>query len=211
MRLAKEAISYCIILSVLMFLSYFFSSILFYIFLVLLAFVLFFFRNPKRLIISDDRYILSPADGKIQRIIPFREDTFIDGNAVKVSIFLSLFNVHINRSPIKGIITYTSYRPGRYFPAFKSHASELNERNTIGIENKKIKVLVHQITGFIARRIVCYRKKGDSVLQGEIFGMIKFGSCTEIDFPDNVKILVKEGDTVIAGKTVLGVIKDKNY
>ena len=210
MRLAKEAIPYCAILSILAFLSYHFNIILFCIIIALLAFVLFFFRSPNRPIIADDKYILSPADGKIQRIIPFREDTFVKGNAIKVSIFLSLFNVHINRSPIKGEITYASYRPGKYFPAFKSHASDLNERNTIGIEDEKIKILVHQITGFIARRIVCYRKKGDSVLQGEIFGMIKFGSCTEIDFPDNVKILVKEGDMVIAGETVLGVIEDKN-
>lgn len=210
MRLAKEALPYCIILSILTFLSYFLSTILFYILLASLAFVLFFFRNPNRLIISDDKYILSPADGKIQRIVSFQEETFIKGNAIKVSIFLSLFNVHINRSPLSGKITYTSYRPGKYFPAFKSHASELNERNTIGIENEKIRVLVHQITGFIARRIVCYRKKGDSVLQGEIFGMIKFGSCTELDFPDNIKVLVKEGDVVIAGKTVLGVIEDKS-
>lgn len=209
MRLAKESIPYCVVLSILTFLSYFFSTILFYILLVSLAFVLFFFRNPNRTINTDEKIILSPADGRVQRIITFQEDKFIQGNAVKISIFLSLFNVHINRSPLSGKITYTSYRPGKYFPAFKSHASDLNERNTIGIENNRVKVLVHQITGFIARRIVCYRKKGDSVSQGEIFGMIKFGSCTELDFPDDVKVLVKEGDIVIAGKTVLGVIEDK--
>ncbi|MBZ4687969.1 MAG: phosphatidylserine decarboxylase family protein [Clostridiales bacterium] len=208
MRIAKEAIPYCSFLLLVTIASYFIHTVFFVIALLCLAFVLFFFRNPHRRINYNDNYILSPADGRIQEITTVDEKNFFEGKAVKVSIFLSLFNVHINRSPLAGKITYAAYRPGKYFPAFKSHASELNERNTIGIENKKVKVLVHQITGFIARRIVCYKKKGDFLNQGEIFGMIKFGSCTEIIIPENVKILVEEGDIVKAGETVLGVIDD---
>ncbi len=207
MRIAKEALPYSIFLLIVAAISYFFSTIVFLIAILCLSFVLFFFRSPNRKIDYNDNYILSPADGRIQSISTIKNN-FQEGEAIKISIFLSLFNVHINRSPVQGEIIGTSYRPGKYLPAFKSHASELNERNTIVVENHKIKVVVHQITGFIARRIVCYKKEGDAVNQGEIFGLIKFGSCTEIIVPSNVELFVKEGDKVQAGKTVLGEVKN---
>lgn len=167
-------------------------------------FVLYFFRNPERKITKDSSLILSPADGKVLSIQEIYDDSFINGQAIKVSIFLSLFNVHVNRSPIEGVVKYKHYKEGKFFPAFKSHASELNERNTIGIENDKMKILVNQITGFVARRIVCWSNVGDNLEQGERFGLIKFGSCTEVIVPNNVEITVEVGQKVKGGTTIIG-------
>jgi len=206
--LARECIPYLAILAILSLIFYILSPALALIPAILFLFVMFFFRNPPRRIAPNIKYILSAADGRVQAIEEIDEDTFIKGRAIKVSIFLSLFNAHINRSPISGDITYTSYRPGKYLPAFKSHASEINERNTLGLENGDTKVLVHQITGFIARRIVCYNHQGDYLKQGQIFGLIKFGSCTEIIVPADTTIVVQLGQKVRAGITVIGVLKD---
>lgn len=174
----------------------------------LLAFVLYFFRNPRRSSNAGPNDILSPADGKVLSITEIDENDFIKGKAVNVSIFLSVFNVHINRSPVAGQVKYHAYRDGKMLPAFKSHASDINERNTIGIETDGgFKVLVHQITGFIARRIVWWVKPGDRLAITERFGLIKFGSCTQIVVPLGTKILVDVGQTVRAGKTIIGEIK----
>ena len=172
-------------------------------------FVIYFFRNPEREIPEEENIIVSPADGKIMDIKEIYDDSFINGHAIKVSIFLSIFNVHVNRSPISGEIKYKHYKPGKYFPAFKSHASELNERNTIGIDNGDIKILVNQITGFIARRIVCWVNEDDFLQKGERFGLIKFGSCTEVIVPISVKICVKVGQVVRGGKTIIGRLPDE--
>lgn len=177
--------------------------------IILLLFIVFFFRDPHRDIKIDESTFVSPADGTVMNVTEVYDDNFIKGNAKKVTIFLSVFNVHLNRSPIAGDVTYCAYRPGKYLPAFKPHASEENERNSIGIENDITKVLVHQITGLVARRIVCWNKEGDKVSQGERFGLIKFGSCTEMIVPDNVKITVKKGDVVRGGTTILGVIDNE--
>lgn len=168
-------------------------------------FVLYFFRNPKRNFTYGKTQIISPADGKVLSITRLDENEFIGGSAIKVSIFLSIFNVHLNTSPVEGVVKYHSYREGKMLPAFKSHAGELNERNTLGIEtNDGYKVLVHQITGFIARRIVWWVKPGDRLKAGEKFGLIKFGSCTEIVLPGETEILVECGQKVKAGKTIIG-------
>jgi len=176
----------------------------------LLFFVLFFFRNPPRKIPPDNGILVSPADGTVMEICEVYEDRFIKGKAVKISIFLSVFNVHLNRTPVEGKVKYRSYRPGKMVPAFKSHASEINERNYVGIENDVLRVLVTQITGFIARRIVCWVSLNDSVARGQLFGMIKFGSCTEIIVPLNVEVLVSRGQKVIGGETVIGRLKDEH-
>ena len=175
--------------------------------LALTAFVVFFFRDPHRNHSQDSTHIISPADGAVMSITPLLEKDFMKCDAIKVTIFLSLFNVHINRSPIAGTVKYVKYRPGKFLPAFKSHASEINERNAIGIEGQGIKIIVHQITGFIARRIVCRVKEGDVLEKGERFGLIKFGSCTEIIVPSNVEIKVKPGDKIKGASTIIGVIK----
>jgi phosphatidylserine decarboxylase len=203
----KESIIYLVILGIITVISFYFIPLLAIIPFTLLLFIIYFFRDPYRLISADDTQFVSPADGRVMEITELDEDTFIKGRAIKVSIFLSIFNVHINRSPISGQVGYISYRPGKYLPAFKSHASEINERNTIGIENDRTKVLVHQITGFVARRIVCWSKKGDILNQGDKFGLIKFGSCTEIIVPYGVDIMVKKNDIVRGGITIIGVIK----
>ena len=207
--IVKDSVPSILILVTLIIIFYIISHYLAILPSILLLFVLFFFRNPKRNIATDYKHILSPADGTILEVKELTDNNYIKGNAIKISIFLSLFNAHINRSPISGSITYTEYRPGKFLPAFKSHASDINERNTIGIENDYLKVLVHQITGFIARRIVCYMKKGDKLEQGQVFGLIKFGSCTEIIVPAKVKVLVQVGQKVKAGITVLGVLQDE--
>jgi phosphatidylserine decarboxylase len=181
-------------------------SALFWLFAGLTGFTLFFFRDPDRSPPMDRTLLTSPADGKVLRVEPVAEDEFIGGPAVKIAIFLSVFNVHINRSPLTGVVKFQKYRAGKMLPAFKSHASEENERNALGLEGQGIRVTVHQITGFIARRIVSRVKPGDHLLQGQRFGLIKFGSCTELVVPAGLEILVKEGDVVRGGETVMARI-----
>jgi phosphatidylserine decarboxylase len=175
----------------------------------LFLFTLFFFRNPKRNIPGNEQYILSPADGTIMAIDEVIEDRFIKEPAIRISIFLSIFNVHLNRSPLSGTVRYRHYRPGKFIPAFKSHASDINEKNFIGIESDGFKIMVCQITGFIARRIKCWADNGQILQSGEIIGIIKFGSGTEIFIPIGSKINVKKGDKVKAGETILGILPDR--
>lgn len=171
------------------------------------GFTLFFFRDPDRAAPLDPSLVVAPADGKVLRIEPIGEDDFVGGPAVRIAIFLSVFNVHINRSPISGTVLFQKYRAGKMLPAFKSHASEENERNTLGLEGQRIRVQVHQITGLIARRIVCRVAPGDRLLQGQRFGLIKFGSCTELVLPASVEVLVQVGDHVRGGETPMARIR----
>lgn len=203
---AKDAFLYIIVLLVISIIFYIYIPFMSIISLILLLFVVYFFRNPHRKIPEGENLVLSPADGLVMSISEIDEPTFLHSRAIKVTIFLSIFNVHINRAPIAGVIKYTNYRPGKFLPAYKTHASEINERNTIGIEGIRLKILVHQITGLIARRIVCWAKEGDSLARGERYGLIKFGSCTEIVLPTDVEIKVKPGDKVKGAKTIIGVV-----
>lgn len=176
----------------------------------LLLFTAYFFRNPRRHIPADGGAVLSPADGVVMAVNDVYEDRYLNGPSTRVSIFLSVLNVHINRTPVSGKVEYTSYIPGKFLPAFKSHASEINERNYLGIEAAGLKFLVCQVTGFIARRIVCYARSGEWLDRGQSFGMIKFGSCTEVFVPAGVEILVRPGDRVKGGETIIGRIPDEN-
>lgn len=171
--------------------------------LFLALFVLFFFRDPHREIPLNPHHAVSPADGLVMRIEEIAHEPFIGGPAKKVVIFLSVFNVHINRAPIEGVVAFRQYRPGKMLPAYKSHASEENERNSIGIKGEFASVIVNQITGLIARRIVCRVKEGDKVTQGERYGLIKFGSCTELVVPGHSEILVRPGQKVTGAKTIM--------
>jgi len=171
-------------------------------------FCLFFFRNPSRRISPDPLAALSPADGRVMRVTRVREPRLQDDEVWKVDIFLSIFNVHFNRAPLAGTVTAVDYVPGQFLPAFKSHASTLNERNYVLFQTGRGMVMVAQITGFIARRIVCWIKPGDSCRQGDRFGLIKFGSCTEIYLPLNYTVCVQIGDRVKGGVTVIGRIKE---
>lgn len=174
------------------------------------AFIAYFFRNPPRSIETNEKNILSPADGKIIDIKKMEYDETLKCEAYKVSIFLSLFNVHVNRVPLSGTVYYKEYIPGKFFPAFKSHASELNERNIIGMKCNNLDIIIIQITGFIARRIVDWVKLDDYLEQGSSFGLIKFGSCTELIIPSNkIDIKINVGDKVKGGKSIIGVLNNE--
>lgn len=167
------------------------------------AFFVFFFRNPRRTGPNLPDCLISPADGRVLSVSQTEHDPFLEVPAIRISIFLSLFNVHINRSPMDGQAARVIYRPGQFLPAFKSHASEINERNTVVIKGTDTTIAVHQITGFIARRIVCDVQEGDELKQRQRFGLIRFGSCTELIMPLNFSAQVREGDKVRGGITVL--------
>lgn len=174
---------------------------------VLTAFVMFFFRNPRRNVPKDNSLILSPADGTVMSVTEVFEEQFLNSPGIRVSIFLSVFDVHVNRSPVEGDITFQQYTCGRFKPAFKSTAGFENERHAIGLECDEMKILVTQVAGLIARRIVSWVALGSLLEQGQRYGMIKFGSCTEVVVPLNVDILVKKGDRVVGGETIIGRVR----
>ena len=173
------------------------------------GFSFYFFRDPERTIPSGDNLVLSPADGKIISIEEEHEPLIFEKKATKVSIFLSVFDVHINRIPIDGEVTYFDYQKGNFYPAYKHEASSKNEQTVIGIEGDRCKLLLKQIAGIIARRIVCHIRDGHIVKKGKRFGMIKFGSRTELFLPEHVKIQVKLNDHVKGGETIIGIINEK--
>ena len=176
--------------------------------LVLMFYFCYFFRNPKREIAQDEDVILSPADGTVTDIVPMETDEFVKEPCTKVVIFMSVFNVHVNRSPIRGKITLQKYFCGRFRPAYKDTVGFENEHHVLGIENERIRISVKQIAGILARRIVSFVTLDDEMQQGELYGMIKFGSCLEVVMPKNVEITVTKGQKVSGGLTVLGRIKD---
>ena len=173
--------------------------------LLLSLFIAFFFRNPKRKIPSLRNIILSPADGKIIHIGECEEDRFLKQKAIKVSIFMSPFNVHINRAPASGKVLETRYHPGRFLVASRDKASLLNEQNAFVMETEeRSKILLVQIAGFVARRIVCYVKTGDLLKRGESFGMIRFGSRVDLYLPTDVRPIVRVGQRVKGGESIIG-------
>lgn len=172
-------------------------------FLVVTGFMAFFFRNPERTPPDDPNLVVAPADGKITRIKPVAPEA---GSPTLVSIFLSPFDVHINRAPIGGKIVDVVYSPGKFLMATNEKASLVNEQNSLTIEGPKITVVCKQIAGILARRVVCWRQKGDMLSLGERFGMIKFSSRTDVILPANVEVTVTEGTRVKGGTTVIGRI-----
>ena len=168
-----------------------------------------FFRDPERKTPNGDDLIISPADGKVFLIRELFENEFILDDAIQISIFMSPLNVHVNRIPISGEVKFLKYIPGKYIVAFEEKSSENNERKIIGIETGDgLKIMVKQIAGFIARRIVCEVKKGDKVKTGQRYGMIKFGSRVDVIMPKNkVEILVSIGQKVKAGETIIAKVK----
>jgi phosphatidylserine decarboxylase len=173
-------------------------------FLIVVAlFMAFFFRDPKRVPPSDPDVVVSPADGRVTRVGPTAQGA--DSPTV-VSIFLSPLDVHINRSPIPGKIVDVLYSPGKFLMATNEKASLVNEQNALTIQGEKITVVCKQIAGILARRVVCWKAKGDNLRLGERFGMIKFSSRTDVLLPANVKVMVQEGERVRGGTTVIGRI-----
>lgn len=174
---------------------------------VLAVFFIYFFRNPSRSMPYDPNILYSPADGTVMAVEDIFDDEYLNEPAIKVTVFLSVFNVHVNRSPIDGEIKYQRYTCGQFVPAYKKSASFENERHAIGLDNGRMRILVTQVAGLLARRIVSWVTLGHQMKQGECYGMIKFGSSTELVVPKNVEITVKKGDTVVGGVTVMGRIK----
>lgn len=173
-------------------------------FLGLLLFVIFFFRNPQRAIPSGEGFILSPADGKVIYSGPAMEGRFLKRSVHKVSIFMSPLNVHVNRVPVSGKIKQVSYNKGKFFPAFAEKASLDNEQNAVVIETSTgEEVLFIQIAGWLARRIACYARIGEELTHGSIYGLIRFGSRMDIYFPENYRFTVEVGQKVKGGETIL--------
>lgn len=198
MSIAKEGHLYILVVAGLGLIAFLFGFILVgAAFLVLAGFIAFFFRDPERNFVGKGGEILSPADGKI---ISIRKDNGQDA----ISIFLSVFNVHINRAPVSGKITLIQYNKGKFLAAFDERASTENERNSITIDHGGVTVRFVQIAGLIARRIVCWKREGEVLAPGERIGLIKFGSRVDVFFPPGVTLRVKMGEKVKAGETVLG-------
>ena len=174
---------------------------------VLACYCIYFFRNPNRKIPADENLIVSPADGTVQDVVDVEADDFIKSPCRKVIIFLSVFDVHVNRSPIAGEIKIQKYICGRFRPAYKDSVGFENERHLIGIENERLRVTVTQVAGILARRIVSWVTLDDKLEKGELYGLIRFGSCTELVMPSNVEVLVKKGDKVRGGESIIGRIK----
>jgi phosphatidylserine decarboxylase len=164
-----------------------------------------FFRDPEREIPSVPGAVLAPADGKVM-VIARVEDRWV-GPAVRVSIFLSPLDVHVNRAPVAGIVRDVEYVAGRFLAAYRPEASEDNERCTVALETDTSRVGVRQIAGVLARRIVCRVRPGDKLQAGERYGLIRFGSRTDLVVARGTELRVKEGDRVRGGETVMGVLR----
>jgi len=174
-------------------------------FLFVAAFMAFFFRDPRRQAPNTAGIVVAPADGRITRVSIAGGD---DGTKSLVSIFLSPLDVHINRSPIEGEIVEISYKKGKFLMATKEESRLLNEQNSLTIVGSDITIKCVQIAGVLARRIVCWKRRGERVKCGEQFGMIKFGSRTDVLMPSNVEVVVQVGARVKGGETVIGRIKN---
>jgi phosphatidylserine decarboxylase len=171
---------------------------------VIALWVAYFFRDPQRAGERGERLVISPADGKVVMISEVDEPTFMKSRAVRISIFMNVFNVHVNRYPVSGIVRMVEHAPGRFLNAANASSSLENEQTSIGIETGSDHVLVRQIAGLIARRIVTDSKDGDRVQQGDRMGLIRFGSRVDVFVPVGSAIRVKVGDGAFAGVTVLG-------
>jgi phosphatidylserine decarboxylase len=199
----------CTVFAILIIIASFFIQnvwIRYLIILLAVIFILFnlnFFRDPERTPPAQKNVVISPADGEIVIVKNIHDDRFIKDDAQQISIFMSPLNVHVNRIPIDGKIGYFNYVKGDYLVAFHEKADLRNERSEIGIDSKYGKILFTQVAGFMARRIVCNLKEGDTVKAGERFGMIKFGSRSDVIVSKNWKLKVKLGDKVKAGETIL--------
>ncbi|MCX8081256.1 MAG: phosphatidylserine decarboxylase family protein [Bacteroidia bacterium] len=171
--------------------------------LIVLGLVLQFFRNPVRKTVLNENAIISPADGKVVVVEKTEEPEFLKTGCIKISVFMSPFDVHVNRYPVSGSITYFQYHPGKFLAAWEPKSSSDNERTTICIKAAKGDVLFRQIAGALARRIVWYCNVGDLAIQGNEMGFIKFGSRVDVFLPLSCRVCVKPGDRITGGITTL--------
>ncbi len=199
-RFHKEISAALIILFLLVIFFYFIYKPLFLIFLILLIFTFYFFRDPERVTPLGEDILVSPADGLITSITEFKEGK---KNYTKVSIFLSVFNVHIQRLPVSGEIKKIDYIEGKFINATLDKASEDNERLRLTLRSGSNNIYVTQIAGLIARRIICYLQVNEKVNQGDRYGIIKFGSRVDIEFPNSYNLMVNVGQQCIGGETII--------
>ena len=171
--------------------------------------VAYFFRDPERSGERGSHLVVAPADGKLIMITEVDEPAFIGGRATRLSIFMNVFNVHVNRYPIDGTVSYVHYNKGKFLNAAAEKSSLENEQSSVGIESGSNRILVRQIAGLVARRIVTYSKQGEQVKQGERMGLIRFGSRVDVFFPTDAKVRVKLGTLTTAGTTVLAELPPK--
>ena len=173
---------------------------------VLAAFVFYFFRDPEREHPTGDGFVLSPGDGKIIDIREVNESSFVEGPCRRITIFLSVFNVHVQRAPVSGSVAHRAYRPGEYAVAWHPKASEKNEQSSLGLVTQGQRVLVRQIAGLIARRIVTYPEEGEQIARGNRIGLIRFGSRVDLFIPLDWPLTCSVGDKAIGGSTVFARI-----
>lgn len=172
---------------------------------IFLLLIIWFFRNPLRYVLPDDTVIICPADGKIVQIEEVVENEYFKDKRLQISIFMSPLNVHVNRYPVSGRVSYFKYHPGKYLVAWHPKSSLLNERSTVVIKDHNGReILVRQIAGAVARRIVPYAVQGQNVVQGDELGFIKFGSRVDLFLPLDTKIEAKTGDKVTGNLTIIG-------
>ena len=165
--------------------------------------VAYFFRDPERAGDRGASLVVSPADGKLIMITEVDEPSFVKGRAIRLSIFMNVFNVHVNRYPVDGVVRYVHYNEGKFFNAAAEKSSLENEQMSVGIETPRYRVLVRQIAGLIARRIVTYSKVGENVKQGDRLGIIRFGSRVDVFIPLGSTVRAKLGEATTAGVTIL--------
>jgi phosphatidylserine decarboxylase len=169
----------------------------------LFALLLYFFRDPQRTPPAEEGLFLAPADGQVVEVDRVHEPRFLDGDGLKIGIFMSLLDVHVNRSPVEGQVASVEHVPGQFLQAFRPEASEVNEHNLVGLESRYGRVLVRQIAGILARRVVCWVGTGQRLQAGERLGVIKFGSRVEVYLPPGAEPVVGVGDRTRAGVTAV--------
>ncbi|MBF0506963.1 MAG: phosphatidylserine decarboxylase family protein [Nitrospirae bacterium] len=172
--------------------------------LVLTLFVCYFFRDPEREAPKGDDIFVSPADGRILQVQAVTEEKYLKGRAMEISIFMSPLNVHVNRAPCDGVVEAVVYTPGAFLSAFKPEASIRNENIAMLLKGNTGRVLVRQVAGAVARRVVCRARQGDTLEKGQRYGIIKFSSRLDVYLPEDAIIRVKTGDLVKAGETIIG-------
>jgi phosphatidylserine decarboxylase len=162
-----------------------------------------FFRDPRRDRVRGEELVLAPADGRVVSVIPMDEPAYLGGPSTRISIFMNVFSVHVNRYPASGTVTYRHYRPGRFVNAATEKASTANEQSSVGLETPRGRLLVRQIAGLVARRIVTDHPVGHPALQGERMGLIRFGSRVDLFLPPAATVTVASGAATRAGETVV--------
>jgi phosphatidylserine decarboxylase len=179
-----------------------------FVLLLLALWVAYFFRDPERTGERGPSLVVSPADGKLIMITEVDEPSFVKGRAIRISIFMNVFNVHVNRYPVEGVVRYVNYNKGKFLNAAAEKSSLENEQMSVGIETGRYRILVRQIAGLIARRIVTYSKVGETVKQGDRMGIIRFGSRVDVFFPVSFTLRARVGDATVAGVTILAELPE---